>query len=563
MKKIFISFVLLNLLFNFVYASALQPVTAKHAMVVTEQQLASQIGAKVLTEGGNAIDAAVAVGYALAVINPCCGNIGGGGFMTIRFANGKTTFINFREKAPLAATRNMYLDANGQLIPEKSNVGYLAVAVPGTVLGLETVLKKYGTMTRQQLMAPAINLAEKGYVLTPGDVILLKASEKDFIKEPNVAAIFLNKKHQAFNVGDRLVQKNLANTLKLISQSGSDAFYKGSIAKAVVHASTLHGGILSMQDFAEYNVKEYSPLTCTYRGYTVISAPPPSSGGVTLCEMLNILENYPLKKLGYHSIQGTHYIIEAMRYAFYDRNNQLGDPDFVQNPVEHLISKDYADQIERRILDVRATPSSELNDTVVPHEGVNTTHYSIIDKSGTAVSVTYTLNSFFGAKVIAGKTGFFLNDEMDDFAVKPGDKNQFGLVQGEKNAIQPGKRPLSSMSPTIVVRNTKVVMIVGSPGGPRIITSTLQTILNVLDYGMNIQAAVDAPRFHHQWLPDSIDIEPEAFAKKTQLKLLDMGYHFSPHETWSAVEAIYIDPVTKVIYGGSDKRRLAGKAVGY
>lgn len=565
MKKFIKIGILFLLIFHALisYAVVRQPVSAKRGMVVTEQRLASQIGISILASGGNAIDAAVAVGYALAVVNPCCGNLGGGGFMTIHLANGKNTFINFRERAPLAATSNMFLDDTGKLIPAKSTIGYLAVAVPGTVLGFETALKKYGTMKRHQVMAPAITLAENGYLLTSGEAKLLSEYTTAFKQQPNVADIFLKNHERAYKSGDRLVQKNLANTLKLISQKGPDVFYKGAIAKEIVHASETHGGILTLKDFSDYAVEELSPVTCTYHDYTIISAPPPSSGGTTLCEMMNIIEYYPLKSFGYHSAQGTHYIAEAMRYAYYDRNNQLGDPDFVENPVVRLTSKDYAEQIQRRILDVKATPSSELSATPQLEEGVNTTHYSIVDKFGNAVSVTYTLNSFFGAQVIAGKTGFFLNDEMDDFAAQPGKPNQFGLVQGNKNKIEPGKRPLSSMTPTIITKDNKVVMVVGSPGGSRIITATMLTILNVLEYGLNIQAAVDAARFHHQWLPDTIDIEAHALSKNTMHKLVEMGYHFSPLETWGAVEAIAIDPKTHVIYGGSDKRRTAGKAVGY
>lgn len=541
-----------------------QPIaTAKRGMVVSDQRLASQIGVAVLSSGGNAIDAAVAVGYALAVVDPCCGNLGGGGFMTLHLAKGKNIFFNFRERAPEAATSSLFLDANGNVIPGKTTAGYLAVGVPGTVLGLDTVLKKYGTMSRQKLISPAIVLAEKGFLLTPSDVKLLGMFTDIFRTQSNVAAIFLNKNQQPYQVGDRLVQKDLANTLKMISQKGAAVFYKGQIASAIVNASKENGGILSLKDFSDYTVKETSPLMCTYRGYTIISSPPPSSGGTTLCEILNILENYPLKKLGYHSAKSTHYIVEAMRYAFYDRNNNLGDPDFVSNPIDVLTSKDYADQIERRILDVRATPSSELGDKPVSHEGENTTHFSVIDRWGNAVSVTYTLNSFYGAKVIAGHTGFFLNSEMDDFTSKPGEKNQFGLIQGDKNKIEGGKRPLSSMTPTIIMKNKKVVMVVGSPGGPRIITSTLLTILNVLDYGLPIQDAVNAPRYHHQWLPDTIEIEPQVFTLGVMNKLKNMGYHFTPHEPWGAVEAIYVNPVTKLVYGGNDKRRPAGKAVGY
>ncbi len=539
-----------------------QPVKAKHAMVVSEQHLASQVGASILMSGGNAVDAAVAVGYALAVVNPCCGNIGGGGFMTIHLADGKNIFLNFRERAPLAAKENMYLDANGDVIPGKSTIGYSAVGVPGTVLGLDTALKKFGTMTRQQVMAPAIALAEHGYILVPGDIKLLEPMTKDFQAQPNVAAIFL-KNGKPYKSGDRLVQKNLAKALKEILQKGPDAFYKGNIATEIVEASQKNGGILSLDDFTKYRVEQLFPLTCNYRGYNIISAPPPSSGGVAMCEILNVLEDYPLKTLGHNSVQSIHYITEAMRYAFYDRNNQLGDPDFVENPLENLLSIEHADQARQHIIDVKATPSSEMGKGPMMQEGVNTTHYSVIDRKGNAVAVTYTLNSFFGAKVIAGNTGFFLNDEMDDFSAKPGATNQFGLVEGNKNSIQPGKRPLSSMTPTIITYKDKVFMVVGSPGGPRIISSTLLTILNVIDFKLNIQAAVDAPRFHHQWLPDTIYAEPNAFSPKLTEQLTAMGYHVTPNPTWSAVEAIYVDPDTKWIYGANDKRRSAGRAVGY
>lgn len=540
---------------------AVSPATGKQGMVVTEQHLASQIGADILRSGGNAVDAAVAVGYGLAVVHPCCGNIGGGGMMTLHLANGKNIFINFRERAPLAAMPNMFLDEKGNVIPGKSTNGYLAVAVPGTVMGLNAALKKYGTMTLKQVMVPAIDLAKNGFLLTSGDVNILAKNTENFKQQPNVAAIFL-KEGKPYQVGDRLVQTDLANTLTQIANKGTDYFYKGPIAHTVVQASQTNGGILSMKDFANYYVEEMHPIQCTYHGYTIYSAPPPSSGGTTLCEILNILEPYPLKSLGYHTAQSVYFIIEAMRYAFADRNEKLGDPDFVHNPVQQLISKKYAAEIRAHIHSAHPTPSDQLHHGALSTEGVQTTHYSVIDKKGNAVSVTYTLNSYFGAQVIAANTGFFLNNEMDDFAVKPNAKNQFGLVQGIKNDIQPGKRPLSSMTPTIITKDNQVVMIVGSPGGPRIITSTLLTILNVLDYGMNIQDAVDAPRFHHQWLPDSIDVEPSAFSPAVTSKLKQMGYRFTPRETWGAVEAIYIDPKTKVINGANDNRRPAGKAIG-
>jgi len=563
---ILLSGVLIFILFSLpAWAVDVEPVVAQHGMVVTEQKLASEVGARILKAGGNAIDAAVAVGYALAVVNPCCGNIGGGGFMLIHLANGKNIFLNFREKAPLAGNSKMFLDDRGNIIPEKSTYGYSAVAVPGTVLGLETALKKYGTMTRQQVMAPAIELASKGFILGPGDIALLQFGTKNFKRQANVAAIFL-KNGQPYQVGDRLVQKDLATTLSDISKQGAKAFYRGRIAKIIVEASNKNGGYLSVKDFENYRVEEEIPITCTYHGYKIISAPPPSSGGVALCESLNILESYPLQEWGFHSVQGSHYIIEAMRFAFADRNNNMGDPDFVNNPVTHLISKDYAAQIRRVIPDNKAIPSTSLPMNFQPqHEGNNTTHYSVIDQDGNAVAVTFTINRFFGAYVIADHTGFFLNDEMDDFTAKPGVANQFGLVQSAKNNIQPGKRPLSSMTPTIVMKDRQPLIVLGSPGGPRIITTVLQTILNILEYNLNVQAAVDAPRFHQQWLPDVVDIEqgPDVFSADVMEKLERMGYHFKQRPVWSAVEAIYIDPRTKMLYGGSDSRKAAGGAVGY
>lgn len=530
-------------------------------MVVSEQQLASQAGWDILKAGGNAIDAAVAMGYALAVVNPCCGNIGGGGFMTIHFANGKNIFLNFREKAPLKSTPTLYLDKNGQLIPDKSLKGYLAVAVPGTVLGLETALKKYGSMTRQQVMKPAIDLAEKGYVLTSYQIGLFNQFLTDFRKQPNIASIFL-KNNKPYQAGDLFIQKNLGETLKQIANKGSDIFYNGDIAKKMVTASEKNGGILSLKDFARYSVEELKPVRCTYRGYTIISAPPPSSGGVTLCEIANILEKYPFTKSNYHSAHDVHLMVEAMRYAFFDRNNQLGDPDFVNNPVNKLISKEYAKTIQQKILDHQAT----LNMTPaiqIHHQSLNTTHYSVLDKNGNAVSVTYTLNSFFGAKVIAGNTGFFLNNEMDDFAINPGTPNQFGLVQNAANNIQPGKRPLSSMTPTIVLKDNKLFMVLGSPGGPRIITATLETIFNVINYQMTLQQAVDAPRFHHQWVPDTIDYEPNAFSLSTIKELKKMGYRLKPQKKWGAVEAILVNPLNGKIEGANDDRRPDGKAMGF
>ncbi len=556
------------------------PVEAASGMVVSAQHLASEVGAAILKQGGNAVDAAAAVGYALAVVHPCCGNLGGGGFATLRLADGKETFFNFREKAPLAATQTMYLDANGEVVPRLSLDGYMAVGVPGTVLGLDTMLQRYGTMARQRVMAPAIDLAEKGYILTRGEADILATGAEGFAKEPNVAAIFLND-GKPWRAGDRLVQSNLAATLKAIAKDGPDAFYKGAIADTVVAASEAHGGILSKADFAGYTVAETKPVRCSYRGYDIASAPPPSSGGATICEILSILEGYPMAFLGYHSADSVHYMTEAMRHAYVDRNFRLGDPAFVNNPLGLLLSKDYAAKIRALIDPVMATKSEDVRPGVPPHEGTETTHYSIVDASGNAVAVTFTINAYFGAGVIAGDSGFFLNDEMDDFTIKPGTANLFGLVQGTANAIAPGKRPLSSMSPTIVTRDGKPFLVIGSPGGSRIITIVLQAIVNVIDYGMNVREAVDAPRIHHQWLPDKLFVEPRALSPDTAKLLALRGYQIEEQKPWGAAEAIMVAPAAEkgtaaavppaageglppgTLEGANDDRRPAGAAVGY
>ena len=552
-------------------------------MVVSAQRLASQGGIDILKQGGNAVDAAVAVGYALAVTHPCCGNIGGGGFMLIHLANGKDTVIDFRETAPLAATAGMYLDKAGNVIPDASSDGYKAVGVPGTVAGLEMALAKYGTMTRQQVMAPAIALAEQGFVLADPDAQILAGDAEEFAKQPNAAAIFLNK-GKAFAAGDRFTQPQLAATLKLISAEGGDAFYNGAIAQAIVAASQANGGILSLEDFKQYKAIEREPLRCHYRGYDIAAIPPPSSGGVTVCEILGILEGYPLGTLGYHAAASLHLMVEAMRHAFIDRNSTLADPAFVKSPIVRLLSTDYLAKIRAAIDANKASPSARLTATTPPHqEGSETTHYSVIDARGNAVGVTFTINNYFGAKVIAGDTGFFLNDEMDDFTAKPGSPNGFGLVQGEANRIEPGKRPLSSMSPVLISKDGKPFLLLGSPGGSRIITAIVETIVNVVDYGMDIQSAVDAPRFHHQWLPDTIYLEPYALSADTQAKLQDAGYSFKTQRPWGAVEAIIIGPppstaapaaglddstkpaslVPGHYYGANDSRRPGGAAIGY
>ncbi|HDL8284377.1 TPA: gamma-glutamyltransferase [Yersinia enterocolitica] len=566
------------------HAASTPAVEAKNGMVVTSQYLASQVGTDILKMGGNAVDAAVAVGYAQAVVNPCCGNIGGGGFMTIHLADGTDTFINFRETAPAAASADMYLDKEGKVTKDASLYGYLAAGVPGTVLGMDSAQKKYGKLTRQQVMAPAIKLAREGFVLTRADTDILDTTVKRFRQDPESARIFLRKNGEALQLGDRLIQADLADTLTAISEKGPDAFYQGKIPQAVEAAAKKGGGILTAADFANYKITETAPITCSYRGYKFVSSPPPSSGGVTLCETLNVLEGYDLKSMGFNSAAYIHTLTEAMRHAYMDRNTFLGDPEFVKNPIDRLLSKSYAADIRKQIVANKATPSVEVQPGMQPHEKPETTHYSIVDHDGNAVSTTYTVNGRFGAVVIAPGTGFFLNDEMDDFTVKVGEQNLYGLVQGATNSIAPGKRPLSSMSPTLVTKDGKTFMVLGSPGGSRIITITLQTALNVIDHGMAPQEAVDAPRIHHQWLPDEVYYEQRGVSADSLNLLKTMGYKMVEQNPWGAAELILVglagvegvSPANSgndsavsgkvregYLYGANDVRRPAGAAIGY
>lgn len=551
-------------------AASQAPVAAANGMVVSAQHLATKAGVDVLKDGGNAVDAAVAVGYALAVVYPAAGNLGGGGFMTIQFADGRKTFLDFREKAPLAATANMYLDKDGNVVKGASTHGHLAVGVPGTVSGLEMARAKYGTMPRAALIAPAVRYAQDGFVLDQGDVDMLVTATADFRKDPASAAIFLNR-DEPFKPGQKLVQKDLAATLQLISEKGEAGFYQGPVGAAIVASSKAGGGIITQADLDQYKTRELKPVECDYRGWGIVSAPPPSSGGVVICEILNILEGYPLKDLGYHSAQAVHYQIEAMRHAYVDRNSYLGDPDFVKNPLDRLLSKDYATKIRAVIAPDKAGVSQDIKPGVAPHEGSNTTHYSIVDQWGNAVSVTYTLNDWFGAKVTAAGTGVLLNNEMDDFTAKVGVPNLYGLVQGEANAIAPGKRPLSSMSPTIVTKDGKPVMVVGTPGGSRIITAVLLTIVNAVDYGMNVQEAVDAPRFHQQWLPDATNVETFALSPDTRKILEGWGQKFAGPQPANHLAVILVGAPTlggkpvgnNRFYGANDPRRNTGLALGY
>jgi gamma-glutamyltranspeptidase/glutathione hydrolase len=425
-------------------------------------------------------------------------------------------------------------------------------------------------MKRAALIRPSIAMAERGFVLEQGDVDLLATATADFKKDPASEAIFLSK-GEPFAVGQKLVQKDLARTLRAISRNGVDGFYKGSVGSAIVASSQAGKGLITQADLDQYKTRELPPVECDYRGYHVVSAPPPSSGGVVICEMLNILEGYPLKDLGFRSAQAVHYQIEAMRHAYVDRNSYLGDPDFVKNPLDRLLDKGYAEKIRSVIDPKKAGVSKDIKPGVAPHEGSNTTHYSIVDKWGNAVSVTYTLNDWFGAKVAAAGTGVLLNDEMDDFTSKVGVPNLYGLVQGEANSIAPGKRPLSSMSPTIMTKDGKPVFVVGTPGGSRIITVVLHTILNVVDYGMNVQEAVDAPRFHQQWLPDVTNVETFALSPDTRKILVDMGHNLGVPQPANHVAAIIVGAPSlggqsvgkNRFYGANDPRRNTGLALGY
>ncbi|MGU3400896.1 gamma-glutamyltransferase [Brucellaceae bacterium D45D] len=555
------------------HAASPAPAEGKNGMVVTAQHLASSVGIDVLKNGGNAVDAAVAVGYALAVVYPTAGNLGGGGFMTVRFKDGKTTFLDFRERAPLAATKTMYLDKDGNPVKGASTNTYLAIGVPGTVAGLEEAREKYGSRKREELIEPAIQLARDGFALELGDLLSFAEGNERLAKDPAAAKIFL-KDGNPLALGDRLVQPDLAKSLSAIAEKGAAAFYQGEIADLIVKASTENGGILAKADFEQYKVRELEPVKCSYRGYDIVSSPPPSSGGLIICEILNVLEGYPISYLGYGSADTTRLMVEAMRHAYVDRNTALGDPDFVDNPTTKLTSKAYAREIRDRIDPYRAGVSEALKPAEFK-ESTETTHYSIVDKDGNAVSVTYTLNGSFGTAKVAEGTGILLNNEMDDFTVKPGVANLYGLIQGEANAIEPRKSPLSSMSPTIISKDGKPFMVIGSPGGSRIITITLQAIMNVIDHGMDIQEAIDAPRIHHQWLPDRVYTEANALSPDTIRILTGMGY--TVHEdtdwpVWGKAAGILIGGKDmaainkggdKRYYGSIDSRAVGGAAVGY
>jgi gamma-glutamyltranspeptidase/glutathione hydrolase len=515
-----------RILFLLAFAAALpawsaQPVRARHGMVVTRERHATNAGLQVLQSGGNAVDAAVAVGFALAVTHPSAGNIGGGGFMLIRLADGRTTFIDFRERAPQKASRNMYLDADGKATQD-SVIGYRASGVPGTVRGLEYADKKYGRKPWADLVRPAVELASKGFPLSYGQAQSLR-STRGLDRFPESDRIF-RRNGKFYEAGDAFVQPELARTLDRIARLGAKDFYEGESAGLLAKDMAEHGGLITLDDLKAYTAKERKPLTGTYKGYEIVTAPPPSSGGVGILQMLGVLDGTGYEKGGAGSAMSVHYMTEAMRRYFADRSEHLGDSDFVKVPLTSLLDPKYIAKLRSSIHPERATPSSEVKAGAFNgHESVETTHYSVADAEGNIAIVTYTLNGGYGSKVTATGLGFLLNNEMDDFAPKPGEANMYGLIQGEANAIAPGKTPLSSMTPTIVVKDGKPLLALGSPGGPTIINTVLEVIVNVLDFGMNVQDAVNWPRFHHQWLPDELRMEP-GYSPDTVALLEKRGY---------------------------------------
>lgn len=554
----------LLLVFIFIYSIQLfsQPVRARNGMVVSESDLATEVGLEILKKGGNAIDAAVAVGFALAVTYPMAGNLGGGGFLVYYRNDGFSTTIDFREKAPLKAYQNMYLDSLGDPQYHLSQTGVTSIGVPGSVDGLLYALKKYGTMKLKNVIDPAIRLARKGFTLNYDLCNSINSNYENFIKYPSSKKIF-TKNGEKFKEGDLFIQKDLANTLELIKKYGRKGFYEGKVAQLIVKQIQSEGGYITLEDLKNYNCVERKPVEGFYRGYKIISMGPPSAGGVALIEALNILENINFNPNDYHSSKHLHYLIETLKRVYYDRAEYLGDSDFVKVPVSKLISKDYGKKLFSDIDSLNST-MSELIDTkkYFELESTETTHYSIIDKWGNAVSVTTTINSAFGSSIVVDGAGFLLNNEMDDFSIKPGVQNQFGLVSKEVNSIQPGKRMLSSMTPTIVLKDEKPFLILGSPGGSMIITSVLQVIMNVIDFNMRLDAAVTYPRIHHQWIPPEVYFENYSISDDVLKKLESMGHVLKKRNGIGRIEAILVDYDNQFIYGVTDPRGH-GLAKGY
>ncbi|MBW3528574.1 gamma-glutamyltransferase [Shewanella sp. NKUCC05_KAH] len=539
-----------------------QPVWAKHGMVASQETLASRTGVEILKQGGNAVDAAVAVAFSLAVTLPRAGNIGGGGFMLVHIAKeNKTIAIDYREMAPSKAKKNIFLDENGDAVEKLSREHGLAVGVPGTVMGMSLALEKYGTMTLAQVTAPAIKMAQEGISITPDLAQSLAGLKRRMAQWPTTAAIFYKADGSDYQVDDILKQPELAHSLSLIAEKGTKGFYEGETATKLINAVKDAGGIMTLDDLKNYKVVEREPVRGEYRGYEVVSMPPPSSGGVHIIEMLNVLQQFPIDKLGHNTAQTIHLMAETMKYAYSDRSEYLGDPDFYKVPVRALTSKDYAQKIASQIAMNKATPSAEIKPgKLAPYESDQTTHFSVVDKWGNAVSNTYTLNFSYGSGLVAKGTGILLNNEMDDFSAKPGVPNGYGLVGGDANAVEGNKRPLSSMSPTIVMKDGKPFLVTGSPGGSRIITTTLQIIMNVIDHGLNIAEASNAARVHHQWLPDELRVE-SSFNRDTISLLEAKGHKVKVQSAMGSTQSIMV--TEQGIFGASDPRHSGSEAIGY
>ncbi|MDJ0622275.1 MAG: gamma-glutamyltransferase [Desulfocapsaceae bacterium] len=570
MKKFIIYLILSSVVFfaGPVFSAAIlegerfHPVTAENGMAVTSHFLATKSALRVLQEGGNAIDAAVTAAFTLAVVQPRSGNIGGGGFMLISSAEDDQVYaLDYREKAPMAATERMFQDEAGEVDQDLSRYSHLAAGVPGTVAGLAMALEKFGTISLQEALEPAIALAENGFVVTPRFSDGLKAREKRLKSWSTTREIFYKKNGEFYEPGEIFVQKDLAATLRRISSEGYREFYEGETARLIVAEMADHGGLITMEDLTEYAPVLREPVKGTYRGYEIYSMPAPSSGGTHIVQILNILEDYPIGSYGHNSAQTIHLMAEAMRLAYADRSQYLGDDDFVMVPLRGLVSKEYATMLRQQINPKKATPSQAVSPgDPLPYESSETTHFSVVDNKGNAVSNTYTINFSYGSGIVVGGAGFLLNNEMDDFSAKPGVPNAYGLIGGTANKIEPGKRMLSSMSPTLVKKDGKIYLVTGSPGGSRIITTTLQVIMNVIDHGLNIQSAVSAPRIHHQWLPDELRIE-EGVSPDTIALLEAMGHTVVQKSAMGASQSIGIKD--GVWQGGADPRRTTSLAEGF
>lgn len=531
--------------------TSVKRVVEKNGAIATANPLASEVGAAILKKGGNAIDAAIAAQLVLAVVYPAAGNIGGGGFMVIHFKDGKNTSIDFREEAPGKATRDMYLDKEGNADPEISRNGHLSIGVPGTVAGLFLAHKEYGKLPMKDLIQPAIDLAKKGFKIGKTEARWLNNDQEDFKKYNTVMPVFV--KPRGWHEGDTLIQKDLAHTLELIRDKGQAGFYEGETAKKIVEEMERGHGIISLEDLKNYKAKERIPVMFDYKGYKVVSMPLPSSGGILIEQMLGMLKNYPIDQYGFLSVKSVQLMTEIERRSYADRAKYLGDPDFVKVPVAAITSEEY---LKKRMADYdpdKATSSEKIEAGVIAPESEETTHLSVVDSSGNAVSVTYTLNNLYGSKVVAGHAGFFMNDEMDDFSAKPGAPNMFGLLGAEANSIVAGKRMLSSMTPTIVLKNDKPYLVLGSPGGATIITSVFQTIVDILDFNLNVSAAVNGPKFHEQWKPDVVYVE-KSFPDSVKEAMTKMGYTFKVRGSIGRTEVIRVagDSIVAVADGRGD-----------